>query len=1093
MKKILAFILLSFTLFSCSNKNSKLFELVDSDHTGIDFNNQIKETKDFNVLTDEYIFNGGGVAASDFNNDGKIDLFFTGNQVSNKLYINQGDFKFDDVTEKAGLNSSDFWSTGVAVADVNADGWQDIFVCASMYEGKKANKLYIHQGLDFNNQPVFKEMAQEYHLFNDRNSMAALFFDYNKDGLIDLYVLNNEIEQFSPTNYRAKIIDGSAKSTDQLFKNMGNGTFKDVSLETGITIEGFGLGIAALDINEDGWTDLYISNDYLSNDILYINQGDGTFKNEMSTYLKHQSKFSMGNDANDFNNDGVIDIITVDMLGETQYRKKTTISRTDYQDIIHNNRWGYEFQHSRNMLHKGNQKGIPFSEIGMMAGIYQTDWSWSPLFMDADNDGYKDLFITNGFPRDITDLDFINFKFEYERYASHEILLDSMPSVKIPNYAYKNNDSFHFEDKTSEWGINIPSFSNGAVYADLDNDGDLDYVVNNINDEAFVFKNNLNQENKPISNHFIKVELKGPKTNPNGIGSQVQIRTAEGKNQYYNQYLTRGFMSSIDPRINFGIGNENLVKSITIRWPDGKTQELKNIYADQIVTINYNEATIPDFKTNQTVNSKTVFKEVSTEKNINYIHSEQDFDDFNIQRLIQHKVSQSGPCIAVADINQDGLEDFVLGSSESQYPSVYFQEADGSFNTRFLFEDKTYLDNIEECIRPVDLENDGDLDFVISSKQNYYMDQSNYFAINDGNGSYSIQAADKLFEGSVIAVGDYNADGLQDLFIGGSPKLKQYPTTTPSKLLLNQGGTFIDSGNEIIKDIDEMGMVTDAKWGDLNGDDLLDLVVVGEFEPIKIYIQGTNGLERYHSNLDEFKGLWSSVVLFDNDADGDLDIIAGNIGANNYLHLSDQTPITLVADDFDLNGSIDPILFSFEKGRDSIKRAYPYAFKDNLVEQSPRFRRQFKLYKNYADTDLKEFFSKEEFQKAQKLTANFELSVFIESLGNHQFKVTALPQEAQIAPLSDMNVTDYNKDGYYDIIGAGNDYRYESFIGPLDASNGILLRGTGTDKFEVIPNNESGIVIPKDGREIATLKNKNGTETILVTQNRDRLLLFEKN
>ena len=1091
MKKILAFILLSVTLFSCSNKNPKLYELVDSDHSGIDFNNQITETKDFNVLTDEYIFNGGGVAASDFNNDGNMDLFFTGNQVSNKLYLNQGDFKFEDITDEAGLNSSDFWSTGVAVADVNGDGWQDIFVGVAMLEGKKENKLYINQGIGSNNQISFKEMASEYGLVNDKNTMAALFFDYDKDGLLDLYVLNNEQEQFSPTNYRDKIVDGSAKSTDQLYKNMGDGTFKDVSLEAGITIEGFGLGIAALDINKDGWTDLYVSNDYLTNDVLYINQRDGTFKNEMSSYFKHQSKFSMGNDAGDFNNDGIDDIITVDMLGETNYRKKTTMGKSDYQDIIHNNQWGYEFQQSRNMLQKGNPTGIPYSEIGMMAGVYQTDWSWSPLFMDANNDGYKDLMITNGFPRDITDMDFINFKFEYERFASHEILLDSMPSVKIPNYAYKNVDSYQFDNVTDDWGVNIPSFSNGAVYADLDNDGDLDYVVNNINDKAFVFNNSLNKKEQPINNHYLKIELQGPKNNSNGIGSRIQIKTADGKSQYYNQFLTRGYMSSVDPRVHFGLGSQSSVESLSVIWPDEKTQQLSNIAADQSIALKYSDAS-QSSTLNTTAQKQTIFNEVSADKNLSFVHTELDFDDFSVQRLIQHKISQSGPCLAVADINNDGLEDVILGSSESDFPTAYLQNADGSFSSSALFTNKDYFENIEECIRPFDFENDGDLDLIITSKRKNYQQQNNYIAINDGKGTFSIQNADESFEGSVIAVGDYNGDGLDDVFVGGGPRLREYPQTNPSRLLINQGGRLQDSGAAIIKDIDQMGMVTDAKWGDLNGDGLLDLVVVGEFEPIKIYLHSTDGLERYHSNLDDYRGLWSSVVLFDNDADGDLDILAGNIGANNYLHLSDQTPITLVADDLDNNGSVDPVLFYYEKGKDSIKRAYPYAFKDNLVEQSPRFRKQFKFYKNYANTDLKEFYTKEEFQNAHKLTANFELSIYIESLGNNQFNVTALPQEVQIAPLTDLMITDYNNDDYPDIIGVGNDYRYESFIGRLDASNGLLLRGTGTDKFEVIPPAQSGIVIPVDGREIAKIKTASGKENYIVTQNRDQVLLFSR-
>jgi hypothetical protein len=1087
MKKISTTVLILSLLVSCTKEKKTLFKVMDSSQTSITFNNKITETEEFNVLTDEYIFNGGGVAAADFNNDGTIDLFFTGNQVSNRLYLNQGAFSFKDTTEESGLISNDYWSTAVAAADINGDGWQDLYVCTAMLEGKKSNKLYINEGADKDGVPRFVDSTESYNLVNDKNSMGALFFDYDKDGLLDLYVLNNEQEQFSPTNYRDKIIDGTAKSTDQLYRNTGDNRFEDVSLKAGVTIEGFGLGIAATDINKDGWIDLYISNDYLTNDVLYINQGDGTFKNKIDDYFKHQSKFSMGSDVNDFNNDGVDDLITVDMLGETNYRKKTTIGKMDYQDYVHNEQWDYEYQHSRNMLHKGNSNGVPYSEIGMMAGVYQTDWSWSPLFMDANNDGYKDLFITNGFPRDITDLDFINFKFEYRRIASTQFLLDSMPSVKIPNYAYQNIDSYQFKNSTKDWGINIPSFSNGAVYADLDNDGDLDYVVNNINDQAFVFKNTTRETDH---SSYLKVRLKGPKTNFDGIGAQLKLTTADGSSQFYNQFLTRGFMSSVDPRVHFGLGTNQTINSLEVLWPDGKKQQLENLNANQLVELDYNNAVEPIKE--QDLARATIFEEISNEINVNFSHSETDFNDFNIQRLIHKKLSQYGPCLAIGDFNGDGLEDFVLGSNENLAPTIYFQNRDQSFETASLFENENYTDAVEECIRPIDIDNNGLMDLIVSSKSNYYLDQKNYIVLNQGSGSFSIQDANELFEGSVIAVGDYNADGYEDVFIGGSPTLGTYPSTTSSKLLINHQGELKDSNNSIISDIEDMGMVTDAIWADLNNDQLLDLVVVAEFEPIKIYLHTPNGLERFESDLDQYKGLWNSIKAFDNDGDGDLDLIAGNIGANNYMHLSHERPITLVVDDFDQNGSLDPILFTYEKDKDSIYKAFPYAFKDNLVGQSPRFRKQFKLYKEFAQTDINEFFSKEELSKATLLEANFELSIYIENLGSNKYSITPLPQEAQIAPLTDIAITDFNLDSYPDIILVGNDYRYEPFVGRLDASNGLLLRGSGTHKFEAITASESGIVIPKDGREIQAIKTASGQEHFIVTQNRDQLLIYSK-
>ena len=567
------FFTLSGVLFvSCSKEQSTLFDLLDSEYSGIDFENTITETDNFNILTNEYIFNGGGVAVSDFNKDGLPDLFFTGNMVSNEMYLNQGELKFKKITKNAKLNSDNYWSTGVAIADVNSDGWMDIYIAVAMKDENRNNRLYIHQGLDYNGFPYFKEEAEKYGVADSGNSMAASFIDFDRDGDLDLYVLNNEQNESIPTNYRKKITDGSAPSNDKLYKNNGDNSFTDVTKEAGINIEGFGLSVTPLDVNKDQWVDLFITNDYLTNDLLYINQQDGTFKNEIDEHLLHQSKFSMGSDAGDFNNDGYTDIISLDMLGESHERRKTTIAKSSFFQNVLNNKWGYQNQHMRNMLFKNNGSELPFIEIGQYAGIYQTDWSWSPLFADLDYDGQKDLLITNGFPRDITDMDFANYRLDAGPYTPIAKLLDSIPIVKIPNYAFRNNGDLTFEDKGEDWGLKISSFSNGAVFSDLDLDGDLDYVVNNINDKAFVFENNL--MNKEISPNYIQLELKGDSQNPNALGAKIVARNSNGDFQFQEQQISRGYMSSVDPVVYFGLGEESELNSVEVLWPNGSLTKI---------------------------------------------------------------------------------------------------------------------------------------------------------------------------------------------------------------------------------------------------------------------------------------------------------------------------------------------------------------------------------------------------------------------------------------------------------------------------------------------------------------------------------------
>lgn len=1090
-----------FLTIACSRNT--LFHKVPSEHSGVEFSNTIFETDDFNILTEEYIFNGGGVAVADFNLDGLPDLFFSGNQSLSALYLNEGNLKFQDVSEPSGITSEKRWFTGALVLDVNADGLPDIYVSAGIADQPemRRNVLWVHQGLDEKGVPKFIDLADQYGLADAHSSMWSAVLDYNNDGLLDLYVLNNEQVGILPTNYREKVNDGSSPSNDRLYRNNGDGSFTDVTVESGIIYEGYGLGVSVADINYDGFDDLYITNDYLSNDLLYVNTGNSSFRNEIPNRIKHQSKFSMGVDINDINNDGLLDIITVDMLGETNQRMKTTISGVNYISEVYNKRWGYEPQYMRNMLHVGNGVDLPFSEVGMFAGIEKTDWSWSPLMADMDNDGFRDVLISNGFPRDVTDMDFSNYKLEYGQYASPRMILDSVPVVKIPNYAFKNKSNLVFEDTSEAWGLNIPSFSNGAVYSDLDLDGDLDYVVNNINDKAFIFENTASKKFK--ERNYIQLQLSGPMTNPLGIGAKVFIEY-DGRKLYTEQRLGRGYMSSVDPVLHFGLGEGPENVTLTIIWPNNRSQIIENLKVNKRHNIDYNQSSqnsknLPEFFLEEK-SERPLLERNKAVVFANYVHKEEDIIDFSAQHLLPYKISQNGPVLAIGDFDGNGYEDLIIGSSSGYSPEVFLQNQFGDFEQYALYSDERLWEHEEAAIVVFDIDNDGDEDLFMASGGGDYKAPKSVFnqilLINDGSGNFTHSTSlipPLTFNASTAESVDFNNDGLMDIFLGGGVVPGQYPQAHKSMLLQNTGERLVDVTETLFPNLENIGIVTDVKWYDMDKDGDLDLVVAGHYRPIEIFLNEGEYFQRLATSIENKLGWFNTIEINDFNKDGYPDILAGNFGSNNLYKVSEERPLTLLAKDFDSNGSIDPVLFAYYKNEEGGYSNYPVAFWGDVSKQSPLFRGKFNFYSEYGKTDIESLFTEEELKGVLKFSMNFDRSVLMLNNGNTDFELIDLPLEAQLGPINDFLVLDINQDGNLDIMAVGNNYGNEVFVGHLDALNGLVLFGEGNGTFDVINNADSGFNVPFDAKRLALLKMGSGKELVIASQNRDTLMVYTKN
>ena len=1116
--------LISLAAFVSCKRSETQFNLISSDHSGIHFNNKIVETDSLNPINETNIYNGGGVGIGDFNNDGLQDIYFAGNQVSNKLYLNKGDFTFEDITEEAGVDGVGRWSKGISVVDINNDGWMDIYVSITMNNdsNKRRNLLYVNQGVDKNGIPVFKEMAKEYGLDDNTASTQAAFFDYDNDGDLDMYLVVNEIlPNNSPSVFRPKINDGSFPSTGKLFKNdwdsnLGHPVFKDVTKEAGVTSEGYGHGITIADFNQDGWKDIYITNDFNSTDLLYINNHDGTFTDKASSYFKHTSANGMGQDVVDINNDGLADVVELDMNPQDNYRKKMMMPSNSYQIYVNSDLYGYQYQYVRNTLqlnqgpriNSEDSIGAPvFSDIGFYAGISQTDWSWCPLVTDFDNDGFRDIVITNGFPKDVTDHDFVSFHQGSSSIASLQYTLGQIPTVKLHNYAFHNNGNLTFSDLTQAWGLNTPSFSNGAVYVDLDNDGDMDMVINNINDEAMVYKNLLREKNKDSSN-YLQIDFEGSKQNRNGLGAFAELHYDKGKQQVWENTPYRGYLSTIQEGAHFGMGKIAIVDSVIIKWPNGKMQLLQNVRANQILKVNIKNALL-DYSFAQNKEAEgSLFKQVNDSTGIHFQHSEKDFVDFYAQMLLPHKFSQYGPALAVGDIDGNGLDDIVTGGSYNYSAQLFMQQPNGKFIQKSLLSGKdTPTKNRQDAgILLFDANGDGFTDLYIASggfqgKQNTstFLDK---FYINDGKGNFkedSMAFPQNFTSKFCVRAIDYDKDGDLDLFVSGRVDPGNYPKPVSSFIFRNDSKNgqikFTDVTDLVAPALKNIGMVSDAIFTDFDNDGWPDLILAGEWMPIT-FLRNENGVFKNvtsETGIGNQFGWWNTIAAGDFNNDGKMDYVVGNLGRNSFYQASDKYPVKMIAKDFDDNGTYDALMSVYlpTSQQDTAIREFPAESRDDILKQIVGLRKKFPTYKSFANAPMDSLLTSDQGKDALQLHANYFSSVLLLNDGKGKFTMKPLPAQAQFSAVNGITVDDYDGDGNLDLVINGNDYGTEPLLGRYDALNGLFLKGDGNGNFSPQSILQSGIYIPENGKALVKLRSGNGKYLLAASQNRGSLKIFE--
>ncbi|MEZ4826199.1 MAG: VCBS repeat-containing protein [Bacteroidia bacterium] len=1069
---------------SAVSPNSPVFELVPSSHSGVAFNNLLPENDQLNIMSYDYYYNGGGVAIGDVNGDGLPDLFFTANLVANRLYLNRGNLQFVEVTKSAGIISRPGWKTGVAMVDINGDGALDIYVCRSgnLDEAGRANELFINNG-----DGTFTEKAAEYGLADPGYSTQASFFDYDRDGDLDMYLLNHALHpDFNLTVAAAK----SRRDPffgDKLYRNEGN-KFVDVSEAAGIKGNpiGFGLSVTAGDINLDGWPDIFVGNDYTEQDYLYLNNGDGTFTDRLDPAFAHTSHFSMGSDQGDINNDGYPDLMVLDMLPEDNYGQKILKGPDNYDRYQEQVAMGFYHQQMRNTLQLNLGNGY-FSEIGQLAGLSNTDWSWSVLLADFDNDGDKDVHITNGYYRASTHLDFVKYTYPdalaKAREAGTELsdgtISKEIPQIHASNYIFANEGNFTFTNRTKAWGIQRPSFSNGAAYGDLDQDGDLDLVVNNISAEAFIYRN-LTRDRK--EGHFIRIILEGSEKNTAGIGATATLKSGN-LTQFQQLIPVRGYESSVEPVFHFGLPEGEETSELTLQWPDGKSQHITGLKADTTLVLAYQNA---NSYSSQKQKPETPFGEISI-PGLEFTHTEDPTIDFKQEPLLPHMLSRMGPCLAIGDVNADGLDDIFVGGAADQAGKIFIQQTNGQFAGKDL-PDADYEDT-DACF--FDLDGDGDQDLYIASGGSglpegdvLYQDR---IYINDGKGNFAPKRdalpALRVSTGCVRA-SDIDGDGDIDLFTGGRVVPGKYPYSPQSYILRNDGGKFTDITDAFAPGLKEAGMISDAVWADINQDGKADLIIAGEWTPVQIWIHTSTGLSNQTAayGLGKSHGWWNRLKVADMDGDGDSDILAGNRGNNAQMKASLNYPASVVTKDFDGNGTTDPIVCYYIQGKN-----YPIATRDELIGQLPFLKGKFLRYDNYARATLADVFSETELAGALTLYAYEFESGWFENTGKASFVFHPFPVEAQVSPIFGIIPEDFDGDGKRDILLAGNFFPVRAETGRMDAGFGLWLKGEGGGKFHPVMPAQSGFFVRGDVRSLV-MPLIGGRERVIVAGRNDRTL-----
>ncbi|MHA4845865.1 VCBS repeat-containing protein [Flavitalea antarctica] len=1123
MRKLLIFLLLVEIVAACGTGPGKAFTKREAISTNIYFNNEVIENDSVNPIDLEFLYNGGGVAAGDFNNDGLTDLYFTASTVGNKLYLNKGKFEFADVTEIAKVSGDGMWSNGASVVDINSDGLQDIYVCMAIKKdpNRRRNLLYVNQGKNKDSIPVFKELANEYGIADTGYSVQGTFFDYDNDGDLDLYVVETKLIQRNVAELSGRNPGDSARAdADKLYRNdwsasLKHPVFTDVSSQAGIKEPGYGLGVNIADINNDGWKDIYVTNDFYDGDLLYINNRNGTFTNKSDIYFKHTSQNAMGNDVADVNGDGLNDIIAVDMNPEDNYRKKKNMSGNNYYVYQTMMAGENSFQYVRNTLQinmgpriLGNDStGDPvFADLGYFAGVAETDWSWNPSIADFDNDGNRDVFITNGYPRDVTDHDFVSFRTMAGKIASKQTLLDEIPQIRVSNYAYQQTGDLKFVNKTKEWGLDEPSFSNGAIYADLDNDGDLDYVVNNINQEAFVYENRLYdaaKENDTASSDFIKIKFRGNHGNRDGLGAIATIFFGNKQLSWENSPV-RGYLSCVENILLFGLPDSATIDSVVVTWPGGNRQTLVNVNKNQTLVVTQQDA-IPAAHVPSA--PQGLFTDVTDLLNVTYHHSEKDFIDFNYQRLLPHKFSEYGPGIAIGDVDNNGYEDICLGGTGNLPTTLLMQQPNGKYVRRPLIADKTVTPNASETtgLLLFDADTDGDLDLYLASGSveaapgdKYYDDR---FYENTGKGVFRyanevlpLNNASK----SCVKAADFDKDGDLDLFVGVRVFPGRYPQAVSSYLYRNDSKPghikFSDISNASAPGLKNIGLSCDAMFTDFDNDGWTDLIVAGEWSAIRFF-RNQQGIFKDISSstgTDKFRGWWNSITGGDFDNDSDIDYVAGNLGTNTFYRGTMEEPLRIYAGDFANNGGwvAIPSIYLFDST--GIKREFAAQSRNDIIDQLPALKKKYLTYRSFAGAELRNMFPPGVIDSAYTLEAGFMQSAYIENQGNGKFLMRPLPWQAQLAPVFGIVADDFNGDGHLDLALAGNDFGAEPAIGRYDALNGLIMNGDGKGNFKVLTMAESGIYIPGNAKALAKIRGSNKDYFLVGSQNQDRLKLYRK-